>query len=263
MPPSENKNLPRILCFHGAGSSGPIFQAQGRKIFRALKSDFRFVFLNAPFPSPAGPGMIPTYQDSGPFYRWQCDESAVENFDITMDEVRRERSHVLQMLIAELIKDDNSAPFVGIAAFSQGARVATGLLHYLQQEQQRGNNVLPELKFAIINSGTYPPLFLEECGPTNGLGSITSETEDSTNVKAPDCCIDTHPRVRLPSLHLHGSNDPWRPESESLLRDCYEPTSATLIMFTGGHQLPTMDKETARIVTAIRELSGKALAMRV
>lgn len=134
--------LPKILCIHGAGSSGAIFRVQGRKIFQALRGEFQFVFVDAPFRSTAGPGMRPVYEDSGPFCRWQCDISAAVAFDITEDEIQEEREKVRQYLESQLRSQDG-VPFVGVMAFSQGARVATGLLLYLEKKRREGCSELP------------------------------------------------------------------------------------------------------------------------
>lgn len=254
---SKDQSLPRILCFHGAGSSGAIYRAQGRKIFRALQKEFRFVFLDAPFPSRAGPGMRPTYEDSGPFFRWQCDESAAANFDITEEEVRQEREQVRQCLDVQL-RNVDGAPFVGILAFSQGARVATGLLYYLDKRRRKGSSDLPEMMFAVINSGTYPPLFLEEDSAALEESAQNSSVEPLHAMKTPETPDSGSKRKpNVPSIHLHGTHDPWRPESQKLLADFYETESAAIIEYTGGHQVPVMDKDTQKVVDAIRQLAIK------
>ncbi|KAK5132879.1 hypothetical protein LTR08_008399 [Meristemomyces frigidus] len=235
----NTRSLPRVLCLHGAGSSGDIYRVQGRKIFRALQTEFRFVFVDAPFPSQAGPGMEP-FLESGPFFRWQCDESATEAFDVAIDEVRKERELVCRLLVSELLIDEGG-PVVGIASFSQGARVATGLLHYIQQERQKGRKDLPDIRFALINSGTYPPLFLQD----------TTDGEQ--------CSVLAIAGVRplnLPTLHLIGSNDPWKPESEKLLQDHYDTSSSTVINYSGGHQVPTLEKDVKRILDAVRKVAA-------
>ncbi|KAF5131368.1 Esterase FUS5 [Metarhizium anisopliae] len=227
--------LPRILCLHGAGSNGAIFRVQGRKIFSALGKDFQFVFIEAPFLSTPGPGME-LFADSGPFYRWQCDMGASLSFDITTDEVNAERDKVRALLEDHLLKkDDGQALFVGIMAFSQGARVATGLLMHLAQMRRRGRtDDFYDIKFAIINNATYPPLYLND--------EMTAAPE----------------RVMIPTLHIHGSNDPWRPESEHMLAEFFDLSCATVAGFTGKHQLPLAKDDVDEVVTAIRRLSANA-----
>jgi pimeloyl-ACP methyl ester carboxylesterase len=152
-------SLPKILCLHGAGSSGAIFRSHSRKICRALENEFDFVFLDAPFPSAAGPGMYPVYHESGPLFRWHCDGLSAEDWDITEDEIRMERKAVRQLTRGRLGGDGDGASFVGILAFSQGVRVATGLLLSLLTID---GWQLPELRFVVLCSGTYPPLLIHD-----------------------------------------------------------------------------------------------------
>lgn len=230
----STETLPKVLCIHGAGSSGAIFRVQGRKIFSALRNEFQFVFVDAPFQSTAGPGMRPVFENSGPFYRWQCDMSASEAFDITEDEVKEESVKVRTYLENQLLKQDGG-PFVGVMAFSQGARVATGLLMYLEKKRREGRTDFPDMKFAIVNSATYPPLYFDD-GITASPG-----------------------RLMIPSLHLQGSSDPWKPESEKMRQEFFSQASSTVIEFTGQHQVPIAQKDTDKVVTATRQLAAKAL----
>src|SRR5579862_9027674 len=154
-----NKHLPRILCIHGAGSSGAIFRIQSRKIQHALRNEFRFVFVQAPFKSQAGPGVYPVFEGAGPFYRWQCDSSASTVFDITDSEIANER-RIVREYLEKVLSDDDGAPFVGIMAFSQGTRVTTGLL--LDQQRKRGHNHVPSMRFVVLLNGTCPPLPLTD-----------------------------------------------------------------------------------------------------
>jgi len=250
MPAIESPALPRILCLHGAGSSGAIFKAQGRRIFRSLRNEFSFDFIDAPFPSKPGPGMRPAYEDSGPFWRWQCDMIAVEAFDITEAEVLVERDQVRDMILGKLREMGGGVE--GIMAFSQGARVATGLLLYLEKMRREGRLEelgLPDLRFAVVNSATYPPLYLDQ------------ETEDwvksggaGENVLSADAQKQKE-KVTIPSLHLHGSTDPWRPESEKMKAEFFAEVSSSRMEYTGGHQVPLREQDTSKVVTAMRNFA--------
>jgi predicted esterase len=238
MPPNEKPKLPKILCLHAAGSSAAIFKVQGRRIFPALRNEFSFEFVDAPFTSKPGPGMGP-FEDSGPFWRWHCDLSATVGFDITEVEVAEERDVARNMLLNKL--RDMGSGVVGIIALSQGARIATGLLLYierLKQEQRFAELGLPDIKFAVINSSTYPPLYLDQ------------ETEDwATSGSKPNR------KVSIPTLHLHGSTDPWRPESEKMQSDFYAEASTEVLVFNGGHQVPLGVPDTSKVISYIQRLS--------
>ncbi|KAK4067251.1 uncharacterized protein Triagg1_7694 [Trichoderma aggressivum f. europaeum] len=229
---SGQKKLPRILCLHGAGSSAAIYRVQGRKIFSGLRNDFQFEFVESPFRSSSGPGME-LFADSPPFYRWQCDMGASLSFDITADEVRAERQKVTDLLEGALLKKaDGKQPFVGIMAFSQGARVATGLLLHLARMRRQGCDKYYNIRFAIISNATYPPLFLDDEMP------------------------ETAEVLTIPTLHLHGSNDPWRPESEEMLAKFFDHESAKTILFEGKHQLPLLQADVDKVLVGIRGLAG-------
>ena len=237
--------LPRILCLHGAGSSGNIFRAQGRKIFHSLRREFQFVFVDAPFPSTAGPGMYPTYADSGPFYRWQCDLSASSSFDITEEEVLAETENVWQSLEAQL-RSPGGGPFIGVMAFSQGARVATGFLLHLEKKRRQQRPDLPKIQFIIVNSATYPPLLFDS---ESDSGDMPNESLDQTSLNK---------KLSIPSIHIEGSNDPWHPESVKMREEYFDQQLSMVIPFVGGHQVPVTDKDVNEITVAIRKLAAQA-----
>ncbi|KAL8724354.1 MAG: hypothetical protein Q9181_006865, partial [Wetmoreana brouardii] len=113
-------DLPCLLCLHGGGTSAYIFNIQTRRLQRALAKHFRFVFVDAPFECPAGPGVLPFFEGLGPYRRW-IDENGSDE-----DKVRP--------LIRKTIAEDGGN-FVGVLGFSQGARLALGLLH--EKEEKR------------------------------------------------------------------------------------------------------------------------------
>lgn len=61
---------PLIALFHGGGSSAYIMNVQCARLENALSKDFKFVYFDAPFKSPAGPGVLPAFRDQGPFRSW-------------------------------------------------------------------------------------------------------------------------------------------------------------------------------------------------
>jgi hypothetical protein len=160
--------------------------------------------------------------------------SASEAFDITEDEVKEETEKVRLFMESLLLKKDGGL-FVGVMAFSQGARVAAGLLMFLEKKRREGCTDFPEMKFAIVNSATYPPLYF-----------------DSGTAASPG-------KLSIPSLHLQGSSDPWKPESERMRDEFFDPASSTVIEFTGQHQVPVAQKDTDKVVNAIRQMAMEAL----
>lgn len=222
--PSDKSHLPRILCLHGGGTSELIFTFQARKLINALKSDFRLVFLDAPLDSEPGPGVVPIFETAGPFHQW-----------IATDE--KEEELVRTTLQRELKKEDG-APFVGVLGFSQGTRIATGLL----QEQEHTQAVAPHLCFGVLLNGSYPPL-RQSSNPSTILPRFTDS--------APGPWIPEHEAcVHLPSVHVHGRTDNFRGRSK-LLERCYDPSTATVMEFDNGHHLPTSDEDTKKIAAEI------------
>jgi pimeloyl-ACP methyl ester carboxylesterase len=274
---TANKHLPRILCLHGGGSSAEIFRIQSRHIRYALRHRFRFVFADAPFESSAGPGILPVFEEIGPYYRWYCGVSASSAFDITGSKIAAERRTVREYL-EKLLSDEDGEPFVGVMGFSQGTMVATGLL--LDQQQRQDREGLPHLKFAVLLCGTYPPLLLTDPIPPNDTPLTTIEGSESTAAAAPPLAssggelspdkihrsdnsfLSPPPSygkmsgakshyLRIPSVHAHGLKDPWLSEGRSLLTNCYEARYATLVEFQGGHHIPLARQDIDELSRAI------------
>ncbi|KAL4815497.1 hypothetical protein BDW67DRAFT_176305 [Aspergillus spinulosporus] len=170
-------HLPRILCLHGGGANAAIFQAQARMLIRALPG-FRLVFADAPYRSPPGTGIVPA----------SC--------------------AILNGL--EMCKrcDPGTGPWVGLLEFSQGAKVAASVLYRQQMNMKRMNDEDADCyRFAVLMAGRGPLVFLStdpnaQC-PT-GLASAgqISTSNDPLTAKAPDVPL------RLPTIHVHGLNDP-------------------------------------------------------
>ncbi|QRD06366.1 hypothetical protein JI435_307880, partial [Parastagonospora nodorum SN15] len=61
---------PTLLAFHGSGSNATVHTVQLARLMRLLRPHFDVESLEAPFASPAGPGVLPFFDGCGPFYRW-------------------------------------------------------------------------------------------------------------------------------------------------------------------------------------------------
>jgi predicted esterase len=121
-------------------------------------------------------------------------------------------------------------PFVGVLGFSQGGRVATGLMLDQQQQQrdskQRKRKITGDLKFGVLTCPSYPPI----CPPETKM--------DAT-------------KILIPTVHLHGLSDPWLPQSRMLLENYYNKDKATVVMFEGQHHLPVNPADTEKLAKAI------------
>jgi predicted esterase len=236
-----DNQLPAILCLHGAGTNATIFRLQARMLVRKLSTSFRFIFVEAPFESLPGPGIVPTYEGMTPYLWWHCDGNAAERFDISIEEVRR-RKQVVRKMLADHLSDES---VVGIMAFSQGARVATGVCL---------DSVLgARLKFAILIAATFPALGIDEhddgevSTPALEFGKV-----DQVSGKEPSgISASTRSLISIPSVHVQGTSDPWKAES-ARLRDAYfVEGDADLVTFSGAHTVPVKPVDVAKVVSAV------------
>ncbi|KAK2068076.1 hypothetical protein P8C59_002746 [Phyllachora maydis] len=130
-------SLPKLLCLHGEGSSAAILRVQLRLLLHHLAPRFDFVFVDAPHPCPAGVDIADFFE--GPYRSWMAPGDA--------DNARTWA--FLDAIVAE------RGPFVGLVAFSQGCRVATGLL---QRQALREETAEGGFRAALLIGGTTPPL---------------------------------------------------------------------------------------------------------
>lgn len=221
-------DLPCLLCLHGGGTSAYIFSIQTRRLQKALADRFRFVFVDGPFECPAGPGVIPFFEGMDPYRRW-------------IDADGDDKGKVRPLLRKAMAEDGGN--FVGILGFSQGARLALGLLHEKQEKHPEAFN---EFGFGVFICGTYPPL---------GLASTLFPITPTALFEGQDW-EEKHDRIlRIPTIHVMGEKDPFLWKSK-LLVQCSEPSSASVMEFNTGHQLPVRPMDTQRLADRIVRLHG-------
>ena len=224
---SNNKHLPRILCLHGGGTSAMIFSMQTRKLQHALRQHFRFVFIDGPFQTTAGPGVMPFFEGCGPFWRWVKTKG-------------RSDIEVRQLLQKTL--EEEGGPFVGVLGFSQGARLAAGIL---LEQQEKGQVEGREFRFAVCVNGTYPALILA-AEPSSALRPILD-----AELTEWDEIYNLH--IHLPSVHVHGEQDPYV-RSSRLLARCFDPQTAKVFEFENGHHLPASTSDTEQVADEILKI---------
>ncbi|KAF2136527.1 uncharacterized protein K452DRAFT_193887, partial [Aplosporella prunicola CBS 121167] len=221
-------NKPRILCLHGEGCSAAIFRAQSRQLTMALAREFDFVFVDAPFPSTAGPGVLPVYE--GPYYAWLNRPPQPTDMAVV-------RARIADMVALE-------GPFAGVMAFSQGGRLATSLLlqecRGMQRRRGRDTDQVP-LVFGVLLSSTYPPLgYGDEAAEEQQRidEDLDEDVDENGTHLMPKSFGPPSSLVTVPSVHVHGRRDPWRPANKQILTRCYDARTATLVEFVGGHHCP-------------------------
>lgn len=257
LPPPDpaTLQLPRILMLHGGGTNSRIFHMQCRSLDYHLKPHFRTVYVEAPLPSTAGPDVLTVYAECGPFKRWvlTTEPNAVERQP-------RETWDLDERAIADAMDADDrrgaTGPWVGVLGFSQGAKMAASVL--LRQQENRpalgrvgdrgGGNPAADFKFGVLMAGRGP-LIQPDPEAANWLGK-DERFDYAANAAASRV-------LRVPTIHVHGMQDPGLDYHEVLLSEWCEPRTTRLIQWEGNHRLPFKTPDVSRVVNAVLDLARK------
>ncbi|KAG8528182.1 uncharacterized protein KY384_007099 [Bacidia gigantensis] len=210
---SPNRALPRIVCLHGSGTSAIIFKIQLRNLSRALRDHFRLIYLDAPYQSVAGPGVLPVFADCPPFWRWYpFEDYATNGVEAGVKEQERAARKSRQTIVAAIRKDDEDVrkdsggkepgPVVGVMGFSQGGRFTAGLLADQAEGRSWETQGMPEFKFGVMLCASYPPYSLTNASksPLDFPGP-----RDEYGTQGPPSLQEI---VHVPSVHVRGLQDP-------------------------------------------------------
>ncbi len=219
-----------LLCFHGTGSKGSIFNIQMARICFLLEDAFEFIFLDGPMECAAGPGVQPMFSGQEPYYCWFSGDGTTID-----DSIKRISASVKQTIDQWRATNGNSrSEIVGAIGFSEGA-LALSLM--LWQQQQGMVPWLPRLLFATMSCCFFPneaSLWLNARAQAHGISEA---------------------RINVPTLHIHGNRDFCLGRARKLVRNHYQPDFATVILTEAGHHLPTRKHEVAEVVKQILRLS--------
>ena len=226
----SGKPCKALLCFHGTGSKGAIFNVQMARICFLLGDAFEFIFLDGPIESAAGPGVLPMFSGHEPYYCWfGGDGTTIE------DSMKGINSSVKQRVDQwKATKSNPDAEIVGAIGFSEGA---LALSMMLWQQQQGLILWLPRLQFAAMSCCFFP-----------------NEASLWLNARAQDYGM-SKAHIDFPTLHIHGNRDFCLGRARKLVRNHYQPKFATVIQTDAGHHLPTRKEEVAEVVKHILRLS--------
>ncbi|KAH6838493.1 serine hydrolase FSH [Chaetomium sp. MPI-CAGE-AT-0009] len=220
---------PSILFLHGSGTNADIFRLQTRKLASLLQPHFTLLYPTAPLPSGAGPGVLPFFEDCGPFATWLDDSSAAaEDPYWGADNNNNDTSSGVAALVASLeqmVRDEGAGPVVGVVGFSMGAQVG----------MEVARRMAGAVRVVVSVCGTVP---------YRGGGDAAREEGFRGMVE--------RGLVRAQSVQLIGEADPWRGQSEKLVR-FFEEEGRRVIRFKGGHHMPLDDainKQVVRIMLA-------------
>lgn len=60
-------------------------------------------------------------------------------------------------------------------------------------------------------------------------------------------------RIRIPSIHAHGLDDPFLPQSKKLLSKIFDARTARRVQFRGGHHFPRSQRDNDKL---LKEING-------
>ncbi|KDN68945.1 putative citrinin biosynthesis oxydoreductase CtnB [Colletotrichum sublineola] len=245
---NQSLHLPRILCLHGGGTNANIFRAQCRVLELHISITFRLVFAEAPFLCPPGPGVAPVYDSWAPFKTWVV----LPNSDHEWQ--HEDAAGAVKNSLRSAMEDDEqrgaTGEWVGLLGFSQGAKICASLL-LRQQMQQEALTPTTNWKFAILLAGSGPLLVLDRnlpAAPAQENQSMASMTE------ALDPAL-RGPLLELPTVHVHGLQDPGLPEHRKLLSLSCRSTTTKLMEWNGDHRVPIKTPDVLALMNHIREVA--------
>ncbi|KAL9623829.1 MAG: hypothetical protein Q9160_001820 [Pyrenula sp. 1 TL-2023] len=240
-------SLPTILCLHGAGTSARIFRFQLRNLTTALRSHFNFLFLDGPIPSPPGPGVLPYFEGVSPYYRWvsyvgKDGPKSKEAVEKDWEEVKGEGGVVERLRgLANATKregeGEGGGEIVGVLGFSQGCRVAAGLL--LRQARRDANkrnassgekaavdddddglNLNLNLRFGVFIGGGWPYIRFSPPPPPPSSPSPDSPDADTPLSLESEALSPSFIRIAVPTVHAWGKDDPQKGPARLLMQRC-------------------------------------------
>ncbi|KAF9895154.1 hypothetical protein FE257_000056 [Aspergillus nanangensis] len=230
------KNLPRIACFHGGGSNAAIYEVQCAPLIAALENEYELVFFNGPYIRSAGPGVLPAFAEYPPFRSWftQGEGGAELDDGSGYDSMSRDGvARVWQLMEAQ----GPGGEWVGAMGFSQGSRMAGGLLLDQQRRDRVGDIGVTDvnLRFGVCCMGAGTPMQSE----------IGHSLDEQTRVAE---------RVGIRTLHVHGLKDIFLPLGRHQYETCYEKGTTTLFSVNYHHAMPWHKQDVQQLADHIRKI---------
>ncbi|TVY94075.1 putative esterase [Lachnellula willkommii] len=254
-------DLPRIMALHGGGTNSTIFRMQCRVLERALRPYFRLVYAEAPFPAQPGPDVTQVYSDYGPFKSW---------LRIRPEDPVQDAGNVVHQISTSLAKaqfeDDRrgaTGEWVGLIGFSQGAKLAASILYSQQMQRREGdigmgsNNhsgTMSDYRFSLLLAGRGPLVWLQQDPGSpipQGLVDAAQPTTSTSNLWESASEVEesaVEHLLRVPTIHVHGLNDPGLKLHRQLLHRYCDPETSTLLEWDGVHRVPIKTKDVSMIV---------------
>lgn len=234
---------------------------QARSLIHKLSPTFRLVFADGPFFCDPGPGIVPVYKDYGPFRRWL--RWLPKHTDIDSESAIDEIWYQLRLAMEDDDRQGANGEWVALLGFSQGAKLSACLLfdQQVREESYRAGkkdalmNPRTNWKFGVLLAGRAPLVSLSEYSAGRkgivGAGEI-SEGFDNF-IEAPG--EGEGHILKIPTIHVHGLQDPGIHLHRRLLQQYCESSTTTLIEWDGNHRVPIKSVDVDRIVDAIDNLA--------
>ena len=252
---SQTLHLPRILCLHGGGTNAKIFRAQCRVLKLHLSTTFRLVFAEAPFPSRPGPDVISVYKNWAPFKSW-----LISLEDNQYRESQRTIRAIEDSLSAAMENDNQSGgagEWVGLLGFSQGAKICASLLLCQQMRAERlGVCSTINWSFAILLAGSGPLVALDQ--RFISIPGLVDPSNTSMTVGQDAALGENNKHVLdIPTVHVHGTQDPGLLEHRKLLTQYCGNGTARLMEWDGDHRVPIKTQDVLLLVGYIFDVAYK------
>ena len=243
---------PRLLCLHGGGVTGQIFECQMRELIKSLGPHFRLVFADGPWISEMHDDLKPIYSHMGPCRRWGCWKPSHPSLDHSSAVRQVERS-----LTKAMVKDEGSGEWVGLIGFSQGAKLAFSILLENQLRLQKDGHAAGfagvHWQFGVIMAGRGPPYNLSHSHKNpqhySSLSGLSPVCESDL------CSLPFSNKLETPTLHVHGLLDGGLDMHRHLLKHFTSPAKSRLIQWYGAHRIPIRSTDVTEITEGILEMA--------
>lgn len=231
MPPTTG-NKPKILCLHGGGSNPDIHHFQARKLHLLLdRAGYDLVVPRGLVPCGPGPGMLPFFEGAE-FAQWLWDGRARDGGNEAWNDdhqVEQDEWADLPRFVDNVYRQAPGPPFIGVVAFSQGAKVAVHLARWLQENQASDDE---GLKFLVLVCSTSPFRGKRQPGEP---GVPPAES------------------ITIPSFHVIAEKDEWHNQAEIMAKCFKDPV---VVRSQEGHHMPMDNGLNRKIADFINEKSA-------
>ena len=224
-----------VACFHGGGSNNEVFSTQCIRLQQLVKNEMEFVFFEGPFERAAGPGVLPIFEDYGPFRNWFKVYDGPEIGDGSGWDAAG--TNGVERTWKLLEKRAPKEEWMGVLGFSQGTRMASGLLLDQQRRAARNDSNGFDLRFGILCNGVNPPMETIKKESTNGESSHADSE-----------------LITIPTVHFHGLVDEFLESSRKQKATYFSPKTSTLREINYHHAMPWAKDDLALLADESKKL---------